>query len=50
MQREMPGIGEAGRDVLGKLAELNKKAKEVRKMSERIKERKEKKKKFLLKK
>ena len=27
----MPGIGEAGRDVLGKLAELNQKAKEVKK-------------------
>ena len=47
-QREMPGVGEAGRDVLGKLAELNQKAKEVKKMSERIKERKEKEKKVFV--
>ena len=41
-QREMPGVGEAGRNVLGKLAELNQKAKKMKKTSERIKERKEK--------
>ena len=38
-QKEMPGVG---REVLGKIAELNQKAKEVKKSSERIKERKEK--------
>ena len=43
MQKEMPGVGGGvGREVLGKIAELNQKAKEVKKSSERIKQRKEK--------
>ena len=42
VQQEMPSVPGGGREVLGKLAELNKLAKDIQRTSSRIRERREK--------